>query len=198
MPENLFAFLSFVLVTTYTPGPATISSASMGILYGYKKTFPYILGLVSGNFLVMSTIGLISGVLLRSFPILEPVLRYLGAAYILYLAFGIMRSSYTFSEKGAQPLGIAHGFMLQMLNPKLFVYAITVFSTYLASIIDKSTMVLLAALLLALNSFGSTSVWALFGTGIREHLHSKRIKTTVNATLAIFLFYAALRLVLPQ
>lgn len=170
----------------------------MGILYGYKKTFRYILGLVSGNFLVMAMIGLASGILLGAFPTLQIVLRYIGAAYIVFLAFNIVQANYTFSEEGTQPLGLRHGFMLQMLNPKLFVYALTVFSTYLAPIANKRANVLLAALLLALNSFGSMSVWALFGTVIREHLHSKRVKLLVNITLALFLLYAALRLVLPQ
>lgn len=170
----------------------------MGILYGYKKTFRYILGLVVGNFLIMAMIGLISHILLRSFPILEPVMRYVGAAYIVFLAFRITQSNYTFSEKETQPLGAVHGFMLQMLNPKLFVYALTVFSVYLAPLTDNGGKVLLAALLLALNSFGSMSVWALFGAAIREHLRSERIKLIVNIVLAFFLLYAALRLVLPQ
>ena len=83
MSIELFPLISFVLITTFTPGPSNISSASMGILHGYKGTLRFLLGLVSGLFLIMLLSGLISATLLRFFPALEPVLRYLGAAYIL-------------------------------------------------------------------------------------------------------------------
>ena len=196
MPENFFGLLSFVLITTYTPGPATISSASMGIVYGYKGTFRYLLGLVLGNFLIMSLIGLVSTALLRSFPALEPILHYFGAAYIFYLAYGILKASYTFNEEDTKPLGMTHGLMLQLLNPKLFIYAFTLFSTYLAPITNNIAAVFLAAMLIALNSFGSTSVWALFGTAIRDYLHSTRIKMTVKIIFAFFLLYTGLQLII--
>ena len=134
MPLNLFAFFSFVFVTTFTPGPNNISSASMGVLYGHKQTRQYRLGIAVGFFLLMLLCGWISTALLRVFPPIENVLRFVGAAYILWLAYETLRASYTF-EEGAQPLlGFNRGLWLQILNPKVIVYGLTLYTTFLVSI----------------------------------------------------------------
>ena len=194
MSINLFPLISFVLITTFTPGPANISSASMGVLYGYKKTLKFLLGLVSGFFIVMSLSGLVSATLLRLFPALEPVLRYVGAAYILYLAFAILKASYTFEAGGAKPMGYLHGLGLNISNPKLLVYAFTLFATFLAPIAGNMSWLLLVVPLLALIAFSAISTWALFGTVIKTYLHSPRVKMAVNIILSLFLVYAAIEL----
>ena len=49
----MIPLISFVIVTTFTPGPNNISSAAMGVAYGYRRTIPYLFGIASGFFLVM-------------------------------------------------------------------------------------------------------------------------------------------------
>jgi len=194
MSIDLFPLFSFVLITTFTPGPANISSASMGVLHGYKSSLRFLLGLVSGLFIIMLLSGLISATLLRFFPALEPILRYLGAAYILYLAFSILKASYTFEAGDVKPMGYFHGLALNVSNPKLLVYAFTLFSTFLAPIAGNISLLLLAVPLLALTAFCALSTWALFGTVIKTYLHSPRAKMTVNIILSLFLVYAAIEL----
>ena len=97
MDFNLIPFLSFVVITTFTPGPNNISSTSMGVLYGYKRTLNYLLGIATGFFFVMLLCGLVSTTLLSVFPAFEKVLRLIGAAYIIWLAVETLRESYTFS-----------------------------------------------------------------------------------------------------
>jgi cysteine/O-acetylserine efflux protein len=191
---NLFPLVSYVLISTITPGPSNISSASVGVLHGYKNTLNYQEGLAAGVFLVMLLSGWISITLLRIFPALEPALRYIGAAYILYLAFGILKASYGFTEKDAEPLGFAHGLVLQALNAKLIVYAFTVFTAFLAPITTNAAVVVLAALILAVISFAAASAWALFGTAIKTYLRSPRLITTINILLSLSLVYSAIAL----
>jgi len=138
--------------------------------------------------------GLLSTTLLRIFPTFEPIMRYAGAAYILYLAFGILKASYTFTEKDARPVGFVHGFLLQILNPKLFVYAFTLFSAFLATITGNRSILLVVVTLLAMVSFCATSTWALFGTAIKTHLHHPRLKTVINILLSLSLVYTAISL----
>lgn len=192
---NLFSIISYVLVSSFTPGPSNISTASMAILHGYQSTLKYQFGLALGVFLLMSLSGFFSAALLRIFPALEPILRYLGAAYILYLAFGILKASYTFAEKEIKPLGVGNGFVLQILNPKLVVYAFSLFGTFLASATGNFVLIVLLALALAAVSFCATSTWALFGTGIKSQLHNPRLRMTVNIVLSLLLVYSAVSLV---
>jgi len=195
MSPDLFPLLSFVLISTFTPGPSNIASASMGVLHGYKHTLKYQVGLAAGVFLVMLLSGWISITLLQMVPALEPALRYIGAGYMLYLALGILKASYFFTEKDVKPLGFVHGVMLQILNPKLFFYAFTLFSVFLISITGNLTLLLIAAALLSAISFGATSVWALFGAAIKTYLHHLRVKAVVNGIFALLLVYSAVNLV---
>ena len=194
MSTNLFALLSFVLISTFTPGPSNISSASIAALHGYKNTLNYQGGLAAGVFLMMLLSSWISATLLGILPVLEPALRYVGAAYILYLALSVLKASYTFADQNVKPLGFGHGLLLQVLNPKLIVYAFTLFSAFLAPITNNIALVVLAAAVLAATSFSATSVWALFGTTIKTHLHNPRLRAMVNILFALLLAYTAIAL----
>ncbi len=192
---NLLSVISYVLISTFTPGPSNISSASMAILHGYKNTLKYQAGLAAGVFLLMFLSGWFSATLLSRFPALEPILHYVGAAYILYLAFGILKASYSFTEKETKSLGFIHGFMLQILNPKLFIYAFTLFTAFLTSIPKTVISLTTLPILLALVSFCATSTWALFGSGIKTYLHDPRLRMAVNVVLSALLVYIAITLI---
>jgi len=194
MTTSLLPILSYILISTFTPGPSNISSASLAVLHGYKNTLKFQAGLAAGVFLLMFISGLLSGTIVKIFPSFEPVMRYFGAAYILYLAFGILKASYTFTEKDSKPLGFVHGFLLQILNPKLFVYAFTLFSAFLASRIQNISVLFLVVMFLAVVTFCATSTWALFGTAIRTQLQQPRWKIVVNIILSLSLVYTAISL----
>lgn len=194
MTTSLLPILSYILISSFTPGPSNISSASMSLLHGYKNTLRYQAGLAAGVFLLMLLSGLLSTTLLGRFPAFEPGIRYVGAAYILYLALAILRASYTFNEKDSKPLGFIHGCMLQILNPKLWIYAFTLFSAFLATITQNRIALLLVVALLAVVAFCATSTWALLGTAISAHLQDSRLKTVVNILLSLSLVYTAVSL----
>jgi cysteine/O-acetylserine efflux protein len=195
MTTSLLPILSYILISTFTPGPSNISSASLAVLHGYKNTLKFQAGLAAGVFLLMFISGLLSGTIVKIFPSFEPVMRYFGAAYILYLAFGILKASYTFTEKDSKPLGFVHGFLLQILNPKLFVYAFTLFSAFLAPRIQNISVLFLVVMFLAVVAFCATSTWALFGTAIRTQLQQPRLKLVVNIILSLSLVYTAISLI---
>lgn len=195
MAVSLFSTLSYVFVSTFTPGPSNISSASMAVLHGYKNTLKYQLGLAVSVFLLMFFSGWFSATLMKLFPALEPILRYVGAGYILYLAFILLKASYTFTENNDKPLGLIQGMMLNILNPKLVVYAFTLFSAFLSWITVRLTELIVICLLLAVVSFCATSVWAVFGNVIKSYLHNSRWRTTVNVILSLMLVYTAATLI---
>lgn len=194
MATSLLPILGYILISSFTPGPSNISSASVAVLHGYKNTLKYQAGLAAGVFLLMLLSGLLSTTLLTIFPTFEPIMRYAGAAYILYLAFGILKASYTFTEKDARPVGFVHGFLLQILNPKLFVYAFTLFSAFLVTMNGNMSILLVVVTLLAMVSFCATSTWAVFGTAIKTYLHDPRLKTVINILLSLSLVYTAISL----
>ncbi len=195
MTTSLFSIISYVLISSFTPGPSNISSASLAVLHGYKKTLK-----LSGRagFRSLSSLMIVSGwfskALLNIFPALEPIMRYVGAAYILYLAFGILKASYSFTEENTKPLRLSNGFMLQILNPKLTIYSFTLFSAFLTVTSTNLMRLIFTAAILAATSFCATSIWALFGTTIQKHLHRPRTRMIVNIILSLSLVYTAIAL----
>ncbi len=195
MSGSLIALLSYVFISTFTPGPSNISTASLAVLHGYRNTLKYQAGLAAGVFLMMFLSGWFSTALLHLFPALEPILRYVGAAYILYLAFGILKASYMFNESDTSSLQFMQGLMLNVLNPKLVVYAFTLFSAFLSPITADVLLLTVACSLLAFVSFCATSIWAAFGTAIQVFLGNPRLKFGVNLLLALMLVYTAVSLI---
>lgn len=194
MTTNYLSIISYILISSFTPGPSNISSASLAVVHGYKNTLKYQAGLAAGVFLLMCLSGWLSTTIVKSFPSFEPIMRNVGAAYILYLAFSLLKASYTFTETDSKALGFGHGFILQLLNPKLFVYAFTLFSAFLATITKNIITLLLVVTFLAAVAFCAASTWALFGTAIKAHLHNPRVKMVVNIALSLSLVYTAISL----
>ena len=194
MGIDFIPLVSFVMVTTFTPGPNNISSASMGVLYGYRDTVEYLAGITVGFFFIMLLCAYVSSTLLNLIPSVEPVLRIIGAAYILWLAIGTARASYAFKDAGQPPMGFKKGFFLQTFNPKVAVYGLTLYSTFLSPAADNLIVLTVFAMLFALTAFCSTSTWALCGAAIRTHLHQPKVRLLVNAVLILLLIYTAIDL----
>lgn len=194
MGIDFIPLVSFVMVTTFTPGPNNISSASMGVLYGYRDTVKYLAGITVGFFFIMLLCAYVSSTLLNLIPSVEPVLRIIGAAYILWLAIGTARTSYAFKDAGQPPMGFKKGFFLQTFNPKVAVYGLTLYSTFLSPAADNLFVLTVFAMLFALTAFCSTSTWALCGAAIRTHLHQLKVRLLVNAVLILLLIYTAIDL----
>lgn len=195
MSGSLIAMLSYVFISTFTPGPSNISTASLAVLYGYRTTLKYQAGLAAGVFLLMFLSGWSSSALLQLFPTLEPILRYVGAAYILYLALGILKASYIVGEADTRSMQFMQGLMLNVLNPKLVVYAFTLFSAFLSPITTDILLLTIACSLLAFVSFCATSIWAALGSAIQVLLGNPRLKLGVNLLLSLMLIYTAAALV---
>lgn len=193
MSIDIVATLGFITISSFTPGPNNLSSAAMGALHGYRKTFKYLLGISVGFFLVMSLCMWIAASFLDILPQSEMILRNVGAIYTLYLAYGILKASYSFGNENIKPLDFMAGFLLQLLNPKLVIYGLTLFSTFLASLTGKFLQVVIV-LGLTLISFSAISTWALFGSLIKKYLRHPKARLVLNVVLALFLVYTALEL----
>ena len=121
---NWAGMLPFIFITSFTPGPNNVASASMGMLYGYRKSLPFLLGIVCGFFVLMLLSGLLSQTLMDVLPSFETILRIVGAIYIGWLAYETLRSSYDFELKEQPTLTYWRGFFMQMLNVKAIFYGL--------------------------------------------------------------------------
>ncbi|HET8728682.1 MAG TPA: LysE family translocator, partial [Alphaproteobacteria bacterium] len=82
--QPLVALVSASLVVMGSPGPATISVTAVGGAFGFRRSLPYLAGIVLGTGAVLLVVAAGLASILLSQPRLAPVLIGLSAAYILY------------------------------------------------------------------------------------------------------------------
>ena len=194
MNIDMIPLISFVIVTTFTPGPNNISSAAMGVAYGYRRTLPYLFGIASGFFLVMLAAAYLSSALLGIMPFAERYLRWIGSGYILYLAISTLRVDYGFSGNSEDAKAFTKGFVLQLFNPKVAVYGLTLYSTFLAGISGHIAWLSFCAAIFAITALAATSTWAISGAAIRNSLKKESFRKAVNIVLTMLLIYTAVTL----
>ncbi len=88
----LFAFVMFALVRFFTPGPNNIMLLSSGLTYGFRRTVPHIAGITVGVAFMVAAVGVGLGTIFLTYPLLQTILKYAGAAYLVYLAVAIAKS----------------------------------------------------------------------------------------------------------
>jgi len=181
----------FVSVTMFTPGPGNITSAAMGMLYGYRGTLRFMLGLVSAHLLMLIACAFMSQGLMVAIPSAEPVLRAFGVCYLLYLAYGTARTTYAMDQDDNRPLVFKHGFLLQAMNPKGIIFCLTIYTTFLSSISTNSGALMASIAILTLLGFAAVSLWAFAGTRIGQFLHNPSTRKIVNICLVLLLLYCA-------
>ncbi|MFO7749381.1 MAG: LysE family translocator [Desulfobacteraceae bacterium] len=85
--QSWILYLTFVLIATATPGPAVLFITTNSMLYGWQKTVFAALGNIVGLF----TLGIIAitglGAILKTSVVIYSVVKYLGAAYLIFLGF---------------------------------------------------------------------------------------------------------------
>src|SRR4030088_3690561 len=81
----LIAFVLFAVVMFFTPGPNNIMLLSSGLTYGFTRTIPHIAGIAIGFAFMVGAVGLGLGTIFIAYPVLQTILKYAGAAYLVYL-----------------------------------------------------------------------------------------------------------------
>ena len=189
---NWIQFLTYAVSTTMTPGPNNIMSMSNASRAGLKKSYPFNIGIWCGFSIVMIICALFTSALSALIPKIRTPMLVLGACYMLYLAWKTFRRPTVIEEKSS-PMGFLNGFVLEFMNPKIFIYGIVSMEGYILPYYEGNWPALIAfAILLATIGCFFNICWALFGT-IFSVLFSKYGKIT-NTIMALLLVYCAISL----
>jgi len=186
--DLLLGFALFALVTSITPGPNNTMLLASGVNFGFNRTIPHMLGITCGFFVLVVAVGFGLGAVFQTYPLLYTVLRYVGAAYLLYLAWKIAHSGpVSESEKGeSKPISYLGAAAFQWVNPKAWIMAIGAISTY-TPMQGYFTNVIVIAAVFALINLPSVSVWAGCGTLLRNVLKDRRWLRLFNWGMALLL-----------
>ncbi|MFT6659960.1 LysE family translocator [Maritalea sp.] len=184
-------------IAVVIPGPGVMALIGTALGGGLKRAMPMIIGIAFGDatWLTMAVLGLaaISEVYAEAFTII----RYLGVAYLLYLAWKFWtNTSELKAEEGASKrsafASLLNGYLITMGNPKpmLFYLALvpvildlSAFGPTELSLVVVATFVVLVVVL---------TPYALLASGAREWLKSSRVYKIMNRTAAALIGTAAI------
>ncbi|MZL70173.1 MULTISPECIES: LysE family transporter [Eubacteriales] len=191
---DLSDFLIYCLITAYTPGANNLLSMSNAARLGFRRSFRFNLGILAGFTVVMSACTLFSTTLYSSLPKVKIFMQLFGAAYMLYLAWKVWKSSADVNADSGKEASFLSGMLLQFANPKIYIYAITAMTLYILPIYHSAAAITGFTVLLALIGASGSFVWALFGSAFCKFF-SKHTKA-VNLVMALLLVYCVVALFL--
>ena len=189
MPLDLLgALLVFVVVTLFTPGPNNAMLMTSGLNFGFRRGLPHLWGVALGFGVMVLAVGLGLGALFAAYPAAYTVLKYAGAAYLLYLAWQIATAGAieVGGEARGRPITFLEAAAFQWLNPKGWVMAVGAVSAY-AAVAAFPFNVLLMSFLFGSLGILSSATWLGFGTGLKRLLTSPRAVRAVNIAMALAL-----------
>lgn len=188
---NLFAFITYVVVTTFTPGPNNMMAMSNGLQYGFRQTLRFLAGVFVGFLFVISLCAYLNFGLVNLLPKARLWLNVLGTLYMIYLGIHIAMTKSAEQGGIALPLNTFRaGALMQFLNLKLILYGITVFANFITPFHQDFLTLSLFAVLLAVVGFIATSCWAAFGVGFRSVF--SKYSRVINVALGLLLIYSAI------
>jgi len=197
MFEMTLALVLFLLPLAYSPGPGNMFFAALGGRFGLRASVPATTGYHLATFIVTVAVGLGLSGLARLSPILFDLLRYGGAAYVLWLAWGFLRAGATTDTAEAQKATALDGAILLLLNPKAYLIIALMFTQFLpvSGASDPALVVWITAVF-TLNNFLAFTVWTLAGDLLMRRFRSASGARKMNLVFGAMLAAVAVWMVL--
>jgi len=175
----------FASVMSLTPGPNVVMVTASAANFGFRRVIPHMLGVTLGFGSMVMAVGLGLAGVVHAEPRLHAVLKYAGAAYLLYLAWRIAQAdAHGGGGARAKPIGFLEATLFQCINPKGWVFAVgslAAFTTVGGDIVRETSVI---ATVNAATCLASVVIWAGFGTVIRRFLGNPRVRTAFNWSMA--------------
>jgi threonine/homoserine/homoserine lactone efflux protein len=135
--ELYLLFVLMAAVTVASPGPGVLMTLTNALHYGWRETFAGIVGVATGALVVAGISATSVGVVLAASATAFMVLKFVGAAYLVYLGIRLLRSpGFRFADKavsaGSVRRRFVEGITLQFTNPKAIFFFLSVFPQFIS------------------------------------------------------------------
>ena len=183
----LVALVTFCFVSSITPGPNNMMLLASGANFGFQRTLPHLLGVSLGFGAMVLAVGFGVGGLFVAYPALHDVLRVVGSAYMLWLAWRIATASGLGESKtSARPMSFLEAAAFQWVNPKAWAMALSATTAFVAPSAFVAGVLAVTVVFTAVN-LPCVASWAGFGVVLRRFLDRPRTLRVFNVTMAVLL-----------
>lgn len=185
---NLVGLALFAFVGSITPGPNNVMLWASGLNFGFRRTVSHMIGINLGFTSLFVGVSLGLGAVFERVAWFSTVLRVVGSAYLLYLAYRVATAGKADRTEVNRPLTVGQAAAFQYVNPKAWVLAITGAGSFLGSQATTVESVALAAVVFSVVNLPCISVWAGAGSAIgRLFNDNARLRRIANVILGLLL-----------
>ncbi len=184
--QQILAFLVFALVAAITPGPSNVMLTAAGAQAGVLGGLPCLIGVAAGmaSLIFAVTIGI--GSLVIGHPAALAGIKWVGAAFLLWLSWKIATSGKAEPGEDRKPVGFSAAALFQWVNPKSWLVGASAAGTYLhAGAGGALVQSIVFAGLFVSAALPSGLVWLAFGAAMRRLLKSARSARIFNGAMGL-------------
>jgi len=186
--DYFIASVLFAISSSVTPGPNNIMVMTSGVNFGVRKSLPLLTGICVGFSAMLLLVGMGFGQLFEWLPELHIVIKCLGTAYLLYLAWLIARSANVETTSDHQrPFTFLKGALFQWVNAKAWVVATGAIAAFTSVGANFYAQNMTLAMTFLVVSFPCVGVWLLFGSMLKKVLRSPIYRRGFNYTMSALL-----------
>ncbi|MCX8571933.1 LysE family translocator [Aminobacter sp. MET-1] len=185
--ESWAAFAAASAVLLVIPGPTILLVVSYALGQGWRTALPMAVGVALGDFTAMTLSMLGIGALLAASATVFTIVKWIGAAYLIYLGIKLFRAGGTLDAKPRTDAAsavkmMAHAWIVTALNPK----SITFFVAFLPQFLDRNgdfwTQMLIFELTFLTLAFANAFGYALVAARARSVVSNPRAIRIFNRT----------------
>ncbi|MDX3924830.1 MAG: LysE family translocator [Shinella sp.] len=196
--EHWFAFAAASAIMLAIPGPTILLVISYALGHGRRTAGATVAGVALGDFTAMTASMLGLGALLATSAAIFTVLKWVGAAYLIWLGVKLWRTPVASGENGEPPAAekpvkiFAHTYVVTALNPKSIVF----FVAFLPQFLDltrplMAQMIIFEITFLVLATLNAIA-YALMASAARQTIRKPGVQKIVNRTGGSLLIGAGL------
>jgi threonine/homoserine/homoserine lactone efflux protein len=181
----LLAVLPFAASTTFTPGPNNLMVMASAANFGLRRSFAHMLGVALGFPVMLIVVGAGFGATIAQSETVHAVLRIVGAAYMIFLAWRIATAAAPGEAASrGRPLSLIEAALFQWINPKAWVMTLGIVTTYTTVGGNVLLETALIGLIFVPMALAATWMWGACGVALRRWLQSRRALVIFNVTMA--------------
>ena len=188
MPSTLIpSFLLYCYVGAITPGPANLCILSTALRYGRRAALRQWRGLFAGFFLISMASVLAAWFLGAVLDQYVGLLTWVGAAYLLWMAWHTLRSSSGPQGGAPEAPGFWSGLLVNLTNVKVMLFCLMALTSYVLPYAKSFWPLLAAGLFLPLTGPLANLVWLFAGAALQRLFegHRKAVDRVCAASLAL-------------
>lgn len=195
--ETWLTFVAASTILLVIPGPTVLLVVSYALGQGWRAALPMALGVALGDFTAMTLSMLGVGALLATSAMLFTVLKWIGAAYLVWLGVKLWRAGGTLDarprhDRASALKMLGHAWLVTALNPKGITFFVAFLPQFLDPRSDFSTQMLIYEATFLTLAFANACSYALAASRVRSMVGNARALSLFNKAGGTLLIGAGL------